>query len=349
MKRHAVMLAAGGALVLCSAVAFAAKSTDGGAIHACRSKTLGVLRVPAAGRSCRRGESELTWNIRGPAGPVGAPGRTGPAGAAGPAGPAGPVGDPGPSGAPGPAGPIGFPGPVGPRGPDGPQGPPGPVGPVGPQGSKGDAGPASLGALAGTACTRADGSQGAVKLGVTAGNEITFTCASSGGGGDTGARKLVINEIDYDAVGSDTAGFVEIRNDGSAAVTLDGVALVFVNGGDSTEYDRVSLTGTLAAGAYLVVSKDAQNGAPDGVALIDTASAALLDALSYEGPITAVVIDGHSYSLVEGNPLPATVADSNTAEGTLIRTPDGHDSNDAATDWAFTTTPTPGAANVLSA
>jgi len=198
-----------------------------------------------------------------------------------------------------------------------------------------------------------DGSRGTVRVGLTAANEITFTCASGGGGGGggggTGAKQLVVNEIDYDEVGTDTGGFVEIRNDGSADVTLDGVALVFVNGGDSTEYDRVDLTGTLAPGAYLVVSKDAQNGAPDGIALVDTANATLLDALSYEGSITAAVIDGHTYSLVEGTALPGTVVDSNTSEGTLIRNPDGHDSNDAASDWAFTTTPTPGVANVLSA
>ena len=44
--------------------------------------------------------------------------------------------------------------------------------------------------------------------------------------------------------------------------------------------------------------------------------------------------------------LPVDVADSNTVDGTLARIPDGKDANDAAADWAFTTTPTPGAANV---
>jgi hypothetical protein len=124
---------------------------------------------------------------------------------------------------------------------------------------------------------------------------------------------------------------------------------VLVNGGDSLEYGRVALTGSLASGAYLAVSIEAQNGAPDGVALIDTASGALLDALSYEGEITAAVVDGVTYNLVEGTSLPAAVADSNTADGSLSRIPDGSDTNDAATDWAFTTTMTPGAANVASA
>jgi large repetitive protein len=72
----------------------------------------------------------------------------------------------------------------------------------------------------------------------------------------------------------------------------------------------------------------------------------LLDALSYEGSITNAVIGARTYSLVEGNVLPASVADSNTVSGSLGRVPDGSDTDDAATDWAFSTTATLGAANV---
>jgi hypothetical protein len=54
------------------------------------------------------------------------------------------------------------------------------------------------------------------------------------------------------------------------------------------------------------------------------------------------------YDLVEGTPLAATVADSNSVDGSLSRLPDGTDTNDAAADWAFTSTKTPGAANVAS-
>ena len=51
---------------------------------------------------------------------------------------------------------------------------------------------------------------------------------------------------------------------------------------------------------------------------------------------------------MEGTALAATVADSNTDNGSLARLPDGQDTNDAAADWRFTTTPTPGAANVAT-
>ena len=159
----------------------------------------------------------------------------------------------------------------------------------------------------------------------------------------------MINEVDYDQVGADTGGFVEIANTGTAAATLDGTALVLVNGGDGTEYGRKTLTGTLAAGAKLVVDVDPQNGAPDGLALVDTAKDTLLDALSYEGAIHTATIGTKVFDLVEGTLLPVDVADSNTVDGTLARIPDGTDTNNAAGDWSFTTTPTPGAANVKTA
>ena len=54
-------------------------------------------------------------------------------------------------------------------------------------------------------------------------------------------------------------------------------------------------------------------------------------------------------SLVEGTALDASVADSNSVAGSLIRNPDGADTNTASADWAFTTTLTPGAANELTA
>jgi hypothetical protein len=278
-------------------------------IDACRNIRHGLVRIVFAANACKRNEAPLSWGVQGPAGPAGA------------AGPAGPKGDQGAQGVAGPAGPKGDPG----------------------------AGLASIDGLSGTACTTFDGAAGHVEVGSTATDLITLTCETGtpppppppGGRG-----KLVINEVDYDQVGADTGGFVEIANTGTAAATLDGTALVFVNGGDGTEYARKALTGTLAAGAKLVVDVDPQNGAPDGLALVDTTTDALLDALSYEGAIHAATVGTKVFDLVEGTMLPIDVADSNTVDGTLARIPDGADAGNAAADWAFTTTPTPGAANV---
>lgn len=186
----------------------------------------------------------------------------------------------------------------------------------------------------------------------------------------TVTRSLVINEVDYDNPGAtDTAEFVEILNTAPTAANLAGLALVLVNGNDNAEYRRVDLgaAGTLPAGGYLVVHAGAlplpagtlsltfpgcsdgciQNGAPDGVALIDSASHTLIDALSYEGGIAAAAIGGFAapVSLVEGTPLSVGVADSNSVDGSLIRNPNGTDTDDANSDWTFSAAPTPGAAN----
>jgi hypothetical protein len=235
------------------------------------------------------------------------------------------------------------------QGPAGPTGDAGSQGPAGPPGPKGDpgAGLTSVDELNGKGCTTFDGAAGHVEVGSSATDLIMLTCETgTPPPPPSGSVHLVINEVDYDQVGADTGGFVEIENTGTAAAALDGVAVVLVNGGDGAEYARKALAGSLAPGARLSVDVDPQNGAPDGIALVDTGQSVLLDALSYEGAITAATIGATTFDLVEGTMLPVDVADSTTVDGTLSRIPDGADSDDAAADWVFTTTPTPGAANV---
>jgi hypothetical protein len=181
-------------------------------------------------------------------------------------------------------------------------------------------------------------------------------------------RSLVINEVDYDNVGAiDTMEFVEIHNTAPIPVHLSGLALVLVDGNHNNEYRRVDLglAGTLPSGGYLVVHDGSMslpagtleltfapcietcihNGAPDGVALVATAASALIDALSYEGSVTAAQIGGFPtpVNLVEG--ITTTATDSNAVNGSLVRIPNGTDTDHASTDWVFTGTPTPGAAN----
>jgi hypothetical protein len=174
---------------------------------------------------------------------------------------------------------------------------------------------------------------------------------------------LVINEVDYDQPGTDGAEFVELRNNSASPVSLDGLALVFVNGANNLEYSRVALSGTLPAFGYALVADPAvpiggaslyfpfttttnsiQNGAPDGVALFALGSGLLIDALSYEGAITSAVINGFpgTWNLVEGAATPA--ADTDPTPGSLARVPDGRDTNDASSDWTFRAA-TPGSAN----
>ncbi len=178
---------------------------------------------------------------------------------------------------------------------------------------------------------------------------------------------LVINEVDYDQPGTDLDEYVEILNTTGSPISLNGLALVFVNGSNDNEYRRVDLTpaGTLAGGQYLVVGSatllatlpsgplglafpgaqdQVQNGAPDGVALLDTTTSTLLDVLSYEGAISMANINGLTMpvSLVEGN----VTSETDTGAGSLCRLPNGSDTDDAATDWALSATATPGVANV---
>jgi hypothetical protein len=233
----------------------------------------------------------------------------------------------------------------------GDKGDPGPPGPPGPKGDSGTV-VTGLKTLEGVPCVAADDAAGQIQVTIAANGDVTLKCIADEEPPPppppppTGQVKLVINEVDYDQVGTDADGFVEIHNAGDTAADLSNVDLVAVNGGDSSEYAREQLTGTLAAGGHLAVAIELQNGAPDGLALVDGTT--LLDGLSYEGAITAATIGGQTYNLVEGTVLPATVEDSNAVAGSLIRNPDGKDTNDAAADWAFTTTLTRGAANVLT-
>jgi hypothetical protein len=174
---------------------------------------------------------------------------------------------------------------------------------------------------------------------------------------------LRLNELDYDQPGIDTAEFVEIVNLGDQRYRLRKVDLVLVNGVTSADYRRVELSGLLGPARRLVVatsavtvdgnakvlplplaSNNVQNGSPDGVALVDTADRVILDALSYEGAMTEVSIDGlpGTWSLVQGQPVGEL--DDNEVTGSLCRLPDKADSEDDDADWARCQ-PTPGGTN----
>ena len=113
-----------------------------------------------------------------------------------------------------------------------------------------------------------------------------------------------------------------------------------------------STTVVAAAGAVKVdfplASGNLQNGAPDGVALYDSRSHKVVDALSYEGAINAAMIDGGTYDLVSGTPTVA-IDGSGSPNTSLSRIPDGADTGNDLTDWVATTTVTPGAANAFAA
>jgi hypothetical protein len=181
------------------------------------------------------------------------------------------------------------------------------------------------------------------------------------------APGIVINEVDYDNVGTDTTEYLELYNPTSTTISLAGLSVVLVNGATNTEYDTIDLTtvGSLTPGKYLVIAGAAvtvpasalrldplwtqdriQNGGPDGVAIVDTVKKTVVDAISYEGSITAANVTGlGTISLVEGTALDSAVADSTTVTATLCRRPNGQDTNDAMADWKICGTRTIGTAN----
>lgn len=176
----------------------------------------------------------------------------------------------------------------------------------------------------------------------------------------------MINEVDYDNPGTDTAEFLELYNPGTTSFSLSNVSVVLVNGANSSSYLTTSLASltSLAPGEYVVMgttpvvsalppavrsltfsmaSDNIQNGAPDGVAVVSGATT-VLDSLSWEGATTwdAGTI---SIPLQEGAASTAMLADSATDGGSIARVPNGSDTNVNATDFVFVGTPTPGARN----
>ncbi|MBT8120316.1 MAG: VPLPA-CTERM sorting domain-containing protein [Gammaproteobacteria bacterium] len=161
---------------------------------------------------------------------------------------------------------------------------------------------------------------------------------------------VVINEIDYDQPGTDTAEFIELFNSGTSDTSLQNYSIDLINGSNSTPYRNIDLSGfSITAGGYFVICGDAslvancdysftttsgwmQNGAPDAVALFDNAN--LLDSLSYEGEIQPYL---------EGSTL--AFADSNTDIASLSRIPNGFDIDDNGLDFQSGCI-TPGTANI---
>jgi hypothetical protein len=167
----------------------------------------------------------------------------------------------------------------------------------------------------------------------------------------------------------DGAEFIELYNPTTAPVSLVGLSIALVNGANSLSYNKISLdsVGTLPANTYLVIGPTAvvvtvpssaktlvfpgtavtdliQNGPADAVALVG-ASGNIVDSLSYEGAATWNT-GTTTIPLTEGAASTSGLKDSNTVAGSLSRLPDGVDTNVNATDFKFTTTPTPGRPNV---
>lgn len=167
--------------------------------------------------------------------------------------------------------------------------------------------------------------------------------------------RLVINEIDYDQPGADTAEFVELKNVGDAAADLSEYVLRFINGsgGGAIPYANYTLPSvSLALSDYFVICSNSanvpncdlvvspainfvQNGGPDAVALFK--NNVIVDAVSYAGDVIPPYIEGSGVGLI----------DINSVIGSISRFPDGVDTDQNNIDFRFGPI-TPGSSNSSS-
>lgn len=174
---------------------------------------------------------------------------------------------------------------------------------------------------------------------------------------------LVINEVDYDQPGVDSAEFIELYNAGSAPINLGSYTVVLFNGNSTSNspYDSFPLPAqNLNAGAYFLICSGSgfvancnisataltnmiQNGPPDAIGIRNNQTSALIDVLSYEGSCIAPWVEGTGLPIADSDTI---VADSLAGEYLSVgRYPDGNDSNDNSVDFRRMCT-SPGAPNV---
>jgi predicted extracellular nuclease len=110
------------------------------------------------------------------------------------------------------------------------------------------------------------------------------TSAAPGGDG-----AVFVNELHYDNAGADTGERVEVA--AQAGTDLTGWSIVLYNGANGQPYANLALEGVVGDqtngwGFVVVDAPGAQNGAPDGLAVVDS-SGAVRQFLSYEGAFAA--------------------------------------------------------------
>lgn len=107
---------------------------------------------------------------------------------------------------------------------------------------------------------------------------------------ETNDAMIWINEFHYDNEGSDVGEFIEVA--GTAGLNLAGYAILLYNGSNGQVYSSIGLSGVLldatgtGIGFSAYVTNTFQNGAPDGIALVDP-TGNVVQFLSYEGVFTA--------------------------------------------------------------
>ena len=161
---------------------------------------------------------------------------------------------------------------------------------------------------------------------------------------------IVINEVDYDNIGTDTAEFIELFNPDATAQDLTGLSLVLFNGTSVYSTNGTfALSGSIPAGGYYVfgnvtptnfdptVNTDLiQNGSIDGFGIYSGNAPTTATATNL---VVGVVYEGRGGFPVEFELI--TVDDSTSVAGSLQRDPS------ATSTFVLSNPPTPGQLNVV--
>lgn len=106
------------------------------------------------------------------------------------------------------------------------------------------------------------------------------------GMGTTSSAAVWINEIHYDNASTDVGEFVEVA--ANTDTDLTGWTVVLYNGNGGASYNTINLSGNLVSGNRTIafLQSGIQNGAPDGMALVDDLGA-VVEFICYEGSFAA--------------------------------------------------------------
>ncbi len=153
---------------------------------------------------------------------------------------------------------------------------------------------------------------------------------------------VFVNELHYDNADTDTSEKIEVL--APAGASLSGWTIALYNGADGKRYATLSLSGTVADqcngyGTATVAATGIQNGAPDGLALVD-GGGHVVQFLSYEGAFTAV--DGPAAGM--GSTAIPQSESATTAAGTSLQLA-GSGSRYADFSWQASRTSSFGACN----
>jgi Secretion system C-terminal sorting domain len=160
--------------------------------------------------------------------------------------------------------------------------------------------------------------------------------------GTAHAQAVFINEFHYDNIGTDVGEFVEIA--GPSGTNLTGWSVIAYNGGDGASYLTGTLSGTIpnqsnGFGTVSVLMPVIQNGAPDGIALVN--NGVLVQFLSYVGTFTGTNGPANGVRSVD---VGVTESSSNPAGSSIRLT--GSGSTYTNFTWKVVTSgATPGAIN----